>query len=65
MLDNKATVGKTTVGAGIAVLVVWLVGKVGIFAEPLSSEEGALVAGALTTVFNWLIPADWKPFGKK
>lgn len=62
---NKTTVAKTGIGAGFAILIVFIIGKTALFAEPLSAEDGAIIVGALTSIFNWLIPADWKPFGKK
>ena len=61
MGNNQTTVGKTSIGGAIAVILVFAVGKFGV---ALSAEEAALIVGAFTTVFNWVIPADYKPFGK-
>ena len=44
MGNNKTTVGKTSLGGAIAVILVFLVGKIGVV---LSAEESALIVGAL------------------
>lgn len=45
-------------GAGIAPLIVWILGQVGVDMPPeIATIVGGLVAGALSFLVAWLVPA--------
>jgi len=54
---NQTTVGTTTIGGAIAIVLVVVANQ---FGANLSSEATAMLVGAFTAIFNYVIPSKKK-----
>jgi len=50
---NETTVTTTTIGAAIAVVLVWVASQF----YTVTAVDASLLVGAFTTIFNYFVPA--------
>ena len=55
--STETTVASTTIGGAIAVVLVFILDKTGLFV--LNATEAGLLVGAFTTIFNYFVPQDF------
>lgn len=51
--NNSTTVGTTTIGGAISIVLVVVANK---FGAGLTGEESVIIGAALTTVINYFVP---------